>query len=133
MDPFVVIMLGVVGGLVGALLLIGRFTPGTGADQLDWRPARSPEVEVQNEIDDLDQMLEAANRRRRTRGEAELTEGALHATVAEDLRHSTRLRDDYLGDLEVIQVLEVKNRRRRERGQPELTLDEFRATLPGAE
>ena len=74
MDPFAAIMLGGVVLLLVALLLLGRFYPGSGAEQLDWRPTRSPEVEVQNEIDDKDQMREAINRRRRARGEAELTE-----------------------------------------------------------
>jgi hypothetical protein len=83
-DPFALIMLGGVAGLLIALLLLGRFYPGSGAEQLDWRPTRSPEVEVQNEIDDLDQMREAVNRRRRARGEAELTEDDLHERVAED-------------------------------------------------
>jgi hypothetical protein len=73
-DPFALIMLGGVAALLIALLLIGRFYPGSGADQLDWRPTRAPEVEAQNEIDDLDQMREAINRKRRARGQAELTE-----------------------------------------------------------
>jgi hypothetical protein len=67
-------MLGGVAALVIALLLLGRFYPGSGAQQLDWRPTRSPELEVQNEIDDLDQLREAVNRRRRARGEAEVDE-----------------------------------------------------------
>jgi hypothetical protein len=83
-DPFALIMLGGVAGLVIVLLLLGRFYPGSGAEQLDWRPTRSPEVEVQNEIDDVDQMREAVNRRRRARGEAELTEEDLRTRVAED-------------------------------------------------
>ncbi len=94
MDPFALIMLGGVAGLVIVLLLLGRFYPGSGAEQLDWRPTRSAEVEVQNEIDDLDQMREAVNRRRRARGETELTEDDLHERVAEDLREARRLRGD---------------------------------------
>ena len=129
MDPFAVIIFGGVAGVIVALLLIGRFTPGSGADQLDWRPTRSVEEEIQNEIDDLDQMLAATNRRRRARGEPDLTEEHLHAQVSEDLRISTQTRDGYLRDLEVVQVLEVKNRRRRAQGRPELTLEEFRASL----
>ena len=69
-------MLGIVGGLLVALVLLGLYHPRTGAQTLDWRPTRSAEVEVQNEIDDLDQLLEATNARRRARGEAELTEDA---------------------------------------------------------
>ena len=92
MDPFAAIMLGGVLLLLLALLLLGRFYPGSGAKQLDWRPTRSPEVEVQNEIDDLDQMREAVNRRRRARGEAELTEEHLRERVAEDHAETLRLR-----------------------------------------
>jgi hypothetical protein len=73
-DPFAVIMLGGVAALVIALLLLGRFYPGSGADQLDWRPTRSADLEVANEIDDLDQMREAVNRKRRARGQPDLTD-----------------------------------------------------------
>ena len=92
MDPFAAIMLGGVALLLVALLLLGRFYPGSGAQQLDWRPTRSPELEVQNEIDDMDQMREAVNRRRRARGEAELTEEDLRERVAEDHAETLRLR-----------------------------------------
>lgn len=93
MDPFAAIMLGGVLLLLVALLLLGRFYPGSGAQQLDWRPTRSPELEVQNEIDDMDQMREAVNRRRRARGDAELTEEDLRARVAEDHAETLRLRE----------------------------------------
>ena len=93
MDPFAAIMLGGVALLLVALLLLGRFSPGSGARQLDWRPTRSPELEVQNEIDDLDQMREAVNRRRRARGEAEWTEDHLRERVAEDHAEALRLRE----------------------------------------
>jgi hypothetical protein len=93
-DPFTLIMLGIVGGLLVAFLLLGRFYPGSGAKQLDWRPTRSPEVELQNEIDDEEQMFEAINARRRARGEDELTEEAVRARVAEDLAERRRPRGD---------------------------------------
>jgi hypothetical protein len=129
MDPFAVIIFGGVAGLLISLLLIGRFTPGSGAKELDWHPARSMEQEVQNEIDDLDQMLAATNRRRAARGERPLTEADLHDRVSAD----TRLLLGRAGepDEEIRQVLDAKNRRRRERGEPELTYDEFRASLGG--
>jgi hypothetical protein len=129
LDPFVVIMTVLVGGLLLVLILLGLFYPGSGAAQLDWRPTRSAEVEVQNEIDDLDQMLEAANERRRARGAAELTEESLHAEVRADLHDQVKRRDDYMADLEITQMLDATNARRRDRGQPELTLDQLRAEL----
>jgi hypothetical protein len=91
-DPFALIMLAIVGGLLVTFLLLGRFYPGSGAKQLDWRPTRSPEVELRNEIDDEEQMREAINARRRARGQAELTEEDVRARVAEDLAERRRLR-----------------------------------------
>jgi hypothetical protein len=81
---FVLGTLAVLAFIVGALLLVGHFYPGSSADLVDWRPTRSPAVEVQNEIDDVRQMLEAQNEMRRRRGAPELTEADLHARVAED-------------------------------------------------
>ena len=92
MDPFAVIIFSAVILLVLSVWLVGRFYPGSGAQQLDWHPTRSPELEVQNEIDDMDQMREAVNRRRRARGEAELTEDDLRERVAEDHAETLRLR-----------------------------------------
>jgi hypothetical protein len=83
---FVLGTLLVVAFIVGVVLVVGHYYPGTGADLVDWNPTRSPEVEAQNEIDDVRQMLEAQNEMRRRRGAPELTEADLHAKVAEDER-----------------------------------------------
>jgi hypothetical protein len=128
-DPFVVIMAGLVGGLLIALILLGLFYPGSGADQVHWRPTRSVEVEVQNEIDDLDQMLAAANAKRRARGVTELTEEGLHERIAEDRRLADAQREAYLGEVEIEQMLEVKNERRARKGLAPITADEYRAQL----
>ena len=40
---------------------------------LEWKPTRSPEVEAENEIDDVEQMLAAQNELRRRRGVPERT------------------------------------------------------------
>src|SRR5262249_45033306 len=50
-------------------------------DLIDWKPTRSPEVEAQNEIDDVRQMVEAQNDMRRRRGAPELDEERLRAEV----------------------------------------------------
>src|SRR3954470_206960 len=99
LDPFALIMAALVGVMLLILILLGLFYPGSGARQLDWKATRSAEVEVQNEIDDLDQMLAAANARRRARGADELTEDGLHAQVREHQRESVRRRDDYMAEL----------------------------------
>jgi len=125
-DPFAIIMLGGVGGLIIALVLISRAYPGSGADLLDWKPTRSPELEEQNELDDLEQLLEVANRRRRRRGESEISEEDVQAQLAEDRRETERHREAYVDDLDAQDMLETVNRRRRAKGLPEYTLDEFR-------
>ncbi len=129
MDPFAVIILGGLGGVVVACLLLGRFYPGNGSDVLDWKPTRSPEVEAQNEVDDLEQMLEAANRRRRRRGAPELTEASMRETVAQEVRASHARSDRYTADQEMQQMLDVKNRRRQAKGLPALTLEDYRSQL----
>jgi hypothetical protein len=81
--------------MIGVLLLVGHFYPGSSADLVDWKPTRSPEVEVQNEIDDIRQMMEAQNEMRRRRGAPEMTEADLQAKVAEDEALRLRGRDPF--------------------------------------
>jgi hypothetical protein len=77
--------------IVGVLFLVEDFYTGSNAELLDWKPTRSPEVEVQNEIDDVQQMLEAQNEMRRRRGAPERDERELRAEVEQEelerLRH----------------------------------------------
>jgi hypothetical protein len=130
-DPLGVIMLAIGAGFLAGLVLLGLFHPRSGADTLDWKPTRSAELEVQNEIDDLDQMLEAANARRRRRGEPELTEAGLRTTIGAEQAATARRRDDYLEELDITQMLEVKNARRRAKGLPEITAEQYRAQIEG--
>jgi len=83
-DPFGLIVGGALLLLLVAVLLLGLYHPKSGAEILDWRPTRSPETEIELELDDIDQMLEAQNARRRRRGQAELTEHGLRADVARE-------------------------------------------------
>jgi len=129
MDPFALIMLGIVVALIVFVLLLGRYHPKSGSDVLRWQPTRSAELEVQNEVDDLDQMLEATNQRRRARGESELTEAALRDQVAEDTRLAQARRESYLAEEDVRQMLEATNAKRRRRGERELTEAELRADV----
>jgi hypothetical protein len=128
-----------VGGLLVWVIFLGLYHPRSGADVLQWRPTRSPELEAQNEVDDLEQMLQAANERRRARGEPELTEETLQARVLEDRREQHELRAAYLAATDdespesvradIAQMLARVNDGRRRRGEPELTLAEYRARL----
>jgi len=86
---------GIVIFMVGVLLVVGHFYPGSSASLVDWYPTRSPDVEVQNEIDDVRQMLEAQNEMRRRRGAPEMTEEELHRGVAEDERVRLRGRGPF--------------------------------------
>jgi len=78
--------LGILAFMIGVLVVVGHYYPGSSADLVDWTPTRSPEVEAQNEIDDIRQMMEAQNEIRRRRGVPEWTEEDLQASVAEDER-----------------------------------------------
>jgi hypothetical protein len=67
-DVFTVVCGALLGFFVVTILLLGVFSKRSALDILDWKPTRSPQVEAQNEIDDVDQMLAAQNEYRRRRG-----------------------------------------------------------------
>ena len=124
------VIFGGVAVIVIFVLLLGRFYPGSGADVLDWKPNHAAlETQIENELDDIDQMLEAANERRRRRGRPELTERQLRADVAAEQRELNARREARLEREEIDQLLTLKNERRRAKGQPEITEEEFRASL----
>ena len=131
MDPLVITMVVLFGGLFIGVILLGIFYPGSGADQVDWRPTRSAEVEYENDIDDLAQMTEAVNRRRRARGEVELTETGLRAEVQADLAATAARREDALAEEDIEQMLELKNARRAKKGLPPLTREQLEHRVLG--
>jgi len=79
-----VVVIGLV--ILGIFLAIGKWYPGSGAEQLDWKPTRSYEDEVSLELEDVDQMIEAQNERRRQAGRPELSEDEVRAEVAAEER-----------------------------------------------
>jgi hypothetical protein len=81
--------------MVGVLVVVGHFYPGTNADLVDWKPTRSPEVEAQNEIADVQQMLEAQNEMRRRRGAKERSEQELRDEVAAEELERLRRRNPF--------------------------------------
>ncbi len=94
---FILATLAILAFLIGVLLLVGHFYPGSGADLVDWKPTRSPEVEAELEVDDVEQMIEAQNKMRRRRGAPELTERDLRQKVAEDELNRLRGRGPFGG------------------------------------
>jgi hypothetical protein len=87
---FALLVMGGFAALVAVLLAIGRYYPGSGAEQLDWQPTRSYEDEVRLELEDIDQMLELQNERRRHTGRPELTEDQVRAEVEGEERERRR-------------------------------------------
>ena len=128
-ELFALVMVAIFVLLIVFVVLLGIFYPGSGAEQLGWRPTRTPEQEAANEVDDVAQMLEATNERRRRRGLSDLTEEGITQRVHADKAELAKMREQHTLDLELEQVLESRNERRRRRGLPEMTLDELRESL----
>ena len=123
------IIIGLVLVVLVAVILLGVFYPGSGAEQLDWTPTRSPELEAQNEIDDLDQMQVAINAKRRARGAPEISEREVRDQLDRDRREQAEMLDREMADAEIDELLAMKNRRRRARGEPEITREEYERSL----
>jgi hypothetical protein len=68
--------------LVVVIVVVGHFYGGSNADLVSWHPTRSPQVEAENEIDDVRQMVEAQNEMRARRGAPALDEDELRREVA---------------------------------------------------
>jgi hypothetical protein len=82
---FIALTLGLLVLLFLIMVALARVFEGHSvADFLDWKPTRSPEVEAQNEIDDVRQMIEAQNALRRKRGAEEITEADVQRLARED-------------------------------------------------
>jgi hypothetical protein len=129
-DPFAVVLLVGFVVLVGCFLLLGKFYPGSGLEQVGLKSAREI-TETREELDaeDLDQMLTAHNSRRRARGETEISAGDIERQVMRDTTEQLRRREAYMADRELDQLLEATNARRRRRGLPERTRDQAREEL----
>ena len=73
MDVFTVVCGGLLAFFLITVVLLGVFSKRSALEILDWKPTRSPQVEAENEIDDVEQMLAAQNEMRRRRGVPERT------------------------------------------------------------
>jgi nucleotidyltransferase/DNA polymerase involved in DNA repair len=126
-DPFAIVLLVGLACLVLWVWMLGRSHHGRGLEQMGLRSARQiAEDREALEAEDLAQMLEAHNARRRRRGEADRTVADVELRVAQDVRDQQRRRDAYLADRELDELLEATNARRRARGLPERTRDDVK-------
>jgi hypothetical protein len=124
-DGFAIAVFGVLAALVLWVFLLGRSASGQGLQQFGLRDARDiVEDREALEAEDLSQMLEAHNARRRRRGEREVTVEDLELQVVADVNEQQRRREALLADRELDQLLEVTNQRRKARGLPERTREE---------
>jgi len=92
-DAFTVVFGGLLAFFVITVLLLGLFSKRSARDYLDWKPTRSPEVESQNELDDVAQIIAAQNELKRRRGAPEITEEEIEARVREDRDEQRRWRE----------------------------------------
>jgi hypothetical protein len=72
-DTFTLVSTVLVAVLIVTVVLLGVFSKRSALEILDWKPTRSPQVEAENEEDDLEQMVAAQNALRRRRGKPERT------------------------------------------------------------
>jgi hypothetical protein len=84
--------------IFGILLAIGKWHPTSGAEVLDWKPTRSYEDEIELELEDVDQMLEAQNERRRKSGRPEINEDDVRAQVDAEQREQQRRAAEFRED-----------------------------------
>lgn len=126
MDLLLIVALGALAALVLWVRMLGREGRGAGLESLGLRSARQiTEDREALEAEDLAQMLEAHNARRRRRGQAEVTVGELEERVAGDLRDLQRRSAAYRVGRDLDELLEVTNARRRVRGLPVRTREDI--------
>ncbi|HKH22015.1 MAG TPA: hypothetical protein VKA88_00200 [Solirubrobacterales bacterium] len=93
---FVLSTIGLLALLFLIMVVLARaFERNSVADIIDWKPTRSPEVEAQNEVDDVRQMIEAQNVLRRKRGAKEITEEDVERQAREDQAFRARGRGPF--------------------------------------
>jgi hypothetical protein len=92
-NVFTVVFGGLLLFFVVVPILLGLFSKRSPRDYLDWKPTISPEAEIENDVDDVEQMLEAQNAIRRRRGRPELTEEDFQAKVRADHEELRRWRE----------------------------------------
>ena len=131
MDPLTLAIFLIVGLSFVGIVLLGLFYPGSGAEQVDWKQTRSPELEAANEIDDLAQMESAVNAKRRARGVPEINHRELKNEIDGLIAGGDGASEAALAQEDLRQMLDARNARRLARGEPEQSLEDFERSLLG--
>jgi arsenate reductase len=95
MDTFSVIVTVAMALLFLWILALGLWHPKSGADVLQWRPTRSADLEVQNDIDDVAQMVAAQNALRARHGKTARTQDEVEDQVRAHQRELADYADAY--------------------------------------
>jgi hypothetical protein len=133
-DPFAIVLLVGLACLVVWVWMLGRANQGRGLEQMGLRSARQITEDRESlEAEDLAQMLEAHNARRRRRGEADMTAADIERRVAQDVSEQMRRREQYLAERELDELLAATNARRRARGLPERTREDVQREFGGGD
>jgi hypothetical protein len=92
-DAFSIVTGGLLAFFVVTVVLLGLFSKRSPREFLDWQPTRSPEVEAENDLDDVAQMIEAQNAMKRRRGAPEISEEEMEARTRADAEELRRWRE----------------------------------------
>ena len=115
--------LAVVGGIVALVIVfyaIGKYSSATPAEFLDWKPTRSYETEVELELQDVQQMIDAQNERRRRDGRPLIDEDQYRGLVEMEEREESMRRERIRTEQEAArEALGDKEYRRRQRVEEE--------------
>jgi hypothetical protein len=117
-------------GLVVIVLFVyalGKANENTPLNNFGLRSAQEiTESKEALEAEDLEQMLEAHNARRRARGQREMSVEDIEMQVVQSRNEMERARESVMADRELDELLEATNARRRARGLPERTREEVK-------
>jgi hypothetical protein len=140
MDPFAIVLIAAIVALVIWVMLLGKYSPGSGLEQIGLRTGSEiAESRAALEAEDLEEMVEARNARRRARGETEISADDYEMQIMADI-NAQRRRDQEEAqakeskaeaDRELEELLEATNARRRARGLPERTLEDVKREFGG--
>lgn len=92
-DVFTVVSGGLVALFAIATILLGALSKRSALDVLDWKPTRSPQLEAEDELDDVAQMIAARNVLRRRRGKPQRTQEEVELHVLRDRDELQRWRE----------------------------------------